>query len=453
MPRNIICFTANLMSFLIRNEECFIKLNFANIIEDFVEIMRRIPEPDEYYEIKVSYINLIASFLQHNSGLQWLMVTNYWFDVITMASQGSLNVEMTKNSITFILNLLEESSKQNAVFCKTAIKMIVTPLTDISVSSSTDKDVSVIETKAMKYTLNLLNNILEALLERSCITRNFTVFDIFVDNFDLEKKLNDIIALVTHEDTFIMLNLILNAVLYGLQAREFVSANGITENISNLSSRISDIMIKVVNRCQQYHKLFLILEKSYLFGRYTYEKMHGGMSRHNMAKNYAADIFQHQLILFLLWPITETTLSMNSESDEMRQDLYSKVIKSIHALSFRALKEIRKAIHSFTMEDSVKALEYLQRCSQFFLHNVANMTTQILICRFDDIMSELDDFQGINYWPQDFIGMFIETLVLMISKFDLSWKDSVETVYVTDLAMRILNQPFWTAKVSKLFKC
>lgn len=423
------------------------KLNFVHVLEDFIEIIRAVPEPVEFPEIKISYINLISSFLQHTSGLQWLTVTSYWFDVITMASQGS-SEEITKKSVNFILNLLEETGKQNDVFCKVAIKMIVSPLTDVAISSTKDKDISVIETKAMKENVKLLNSILETLLERSCMRRNFTVLSIFLDNFDLEKSLNNIISLVETEETFIMLSLILNVILYCFAARDYTSTENKNKQYFSIAQRIAELLVYFVSRCKPYHKLFPIIQKSLLYGKYIYETIYASSTNTwRTQKQNAGEIFQNQMIIFVLWPITDTTSTMRMDSTDLRQELTSKVMKSLHSMTYKTMRVVKDFVHMFTIEDATKALEYLQICSPFYAHTVANMTTQILIYRFSDVLSEIDSFKGMNFWSQDFICLFIETLVIFLSTFDLTWKDSVETVFVTDIATQFLRQSFWKSKV------
>lgn len=452
IPTNILSFAANLISSLIGREIFFLKIK--DFLENFVEIMRTVPESAKSLQIKINYVNFISTFLQHSVGLKWLMNTHYWFDIVTMAFHTSVT-ELNLLRITFILNLLEESCKLNEVFCRTAIQMMVAPLIDLSMSVK-DKDVSLIETKAIQDNLYLLNKVLEGLVDQSCTTRDFTVLNILLDDFALEKTLNEIIPHVTHEETFLRLNYIHNAILYCITAR-YWAVRGFLETQENINKMIalaakkSAMVMAIFERRMPYRTIYPLIKRMHLFGKSIYENMHAGATfQDDVKKRYIIEKYQNQLMLIFLWPIINLVApNIICECDELRDRLTSKIINSMELLLCNATKEAKGYVDRFTVEDATKALENLKNCSSFYKLSVANTVTQILIYRFQHILNELDNYASINFWSQEFMSQFIDTLVLFLKRFNLSWNDSIETVYVTDIATQFLNQPFWTPRVSR----
>lgn len=445
IPKNVLSFTANLTACLIKRQQFFINLNSTHHLEVFIKIMRSTPESTQCSQIKISYLNLMSSFLQHSSGLYCLIETNYWFDVMTLAAHDC-EQEIGKKGVAFLLELLRQSNRINPKFFKTVIETILSPLRDVAVSCSKSKDVSMIETIPMKEFFSLLNNILMALIEHSCKMRDFTVLSLFTENFEIEKNLTDIVSVAENKDSIVMLNTSLLLFCFSCLVRDWAVGKGNEKKSWLTIEKLNDLIADMVVRCKPYHNFLTIIQKSLLIGNYYYVGMHASTGSKD---EKGAEMFQYQFVICLVWPVVNImTRNTNCfESDELRQDLYVKFLRNTHSVTLKNLRRIKDSIKSSTLEDATKALEYIQKCSPLLCHNVANTVAQCLIYQLKDSFTEPDNIQKENYLTQNYIEVFIETLIVLLKTFDLTWKDSVETLYVTDIAINCLSHSFWMPKV------
>lgn len=449
VPRSSLCLAANLTGFLIKSEKFFRKMHSTRLLGKFIAIIRAIHEPVQLTQIKISYINLISSCLQHDSGLYWLMETSYWFDIITMASQDGQQ-QIGKESISFLLKFFEQSNSRNASFCKTVIDTIITPLRDVALSSSMDKDVSMFETPAMKETLYLLQSMFMASLEHSCITKDFTILSLCLDNFRIEKDLNDIITLVENKESLITLISLLFVVVFCSMARNWVVENFSPLKALKTTDKLNELVGKVLLTCKPYDSLLTIIQNSIWIGTYHFNMYERQISKNNKTGGSFAETLQNQFVMYLLWPIIRVVSKKTefNEGDEFRQDFAVEFTRNILPVLAKVILRYAGSITFSTEVDAVRALKHIQICSSLLCDSAANMLTQFLIYFFSDIISKPENLQGKNGLSQDYIGLYIDTLVVLLKTFDLTLNNKVGTVHVTDIAFYFLNQSFWTPKVS-----
>lgn len=120
----VTTFTAYLTSLLSKNERCFVAFNSCNLYIRLCTTLK-LRTPDSLPSVKLGYIKLLASFLEHKSGVEWLIATNNWQDVLGYCLAGQ-TIYIVREGQNFMYNLLLKGCNQNAVFCSMIIEKVST---------------------------------------------------------------------------------------------------------------------------------------------------------------------------------------------------------------------------------------------------------------------------------------------------------------------------------------
>jgi hypothetical protein len=105
----IAAFAMNAASLLSKDEKRFCDLNCNNFFIKLVNIVQaRQAEADQ--AVKLAYVKWLASLLEHQSGVELMMVCNFWEDVLQL-SLTAKDVRVKKESIRFMSKLLGQDDR------------------------------------------------------------------------------------------------------------------------------------------------------------------------------------------------------------------------------------------------------------------------------------------------------------------------------------------------------
>lgn len=73
--------------------------------------------------VRLAYIKLLTSFLEHKSGVEWLIATDNWQDVLECCLNGR-TIYIVRESKSFMYNLLLKSTEMNEVYGNMVVEKV-----------------------------------------------------------------------------------------------------------------------------------------------------------------------------------------------------------------------------------------------------------------------------------------------------------------------------------------
>jgi hypothetical protein len=135
----IASFTLNLAALLAKNEDRFCSLNKNNFFIKLVNVLKA-RQTGVAPSVKLAYVKLLSSFLEHKSGIEWMIACTFW-ETVFQFSLTDQDERVTKESTMFMSKLLETTVDCDENFCDEVVKRIMSPLgenTYRSIKASTE---------------------------------------------------------------------------------------------------------------------------------------------------------------------------------------------------------------------------------------------------------------------------------------------------------------------------
>lgn len=402
----------------------------------------------------VDYVRLMIAFLNHKSGCEWIMNTNYWPEIIILTLASQEKSDMAKLGYKFISRLIEKTLLISPEFGLKIIYLMLLPIMDAKSSlrlENCPEDFSYHE--CIKPSLNLLGSIMETLLQ----TKNVKIFKHFTDisnKHNFEKYLLEICQEVIDEKIlFYLVNtlylLYFFEVLYKVSKVSYLKCDDLSQLLSKSDSLRKNILLK--KPLPVYLKL--------MYRGLKYKQIISGMVPKIIAKdkNFIScreQLLYHQIFpcLFLSMKIFGMDHAFYDTKDDIREQVVQKHCQRIVPVVFNQLFQLKKSLETHcSFKDASLALHYLLKARQYYKRDEANTVVDLLIFCYEDMTSIViqDSQDGNNFKDKlDYLARLMETILTFIIQFDLSWKDTLETITVMEITLDVLCLPMLTNNVS-----
>ncbi|XP_023311983.1 uncharacterized protein LOC108911272 [Anoplophora glabripennis] len=457
----VLSFTLNIASYICKDEQTFVMLNSRNIFERLITLIG-IKKPTTDPSVKLGYIRLISSFLDHKSGLQWIISTNYWADIMCLTLKNQ-TLYITKEGYRFVTALLRKSIKINESFCHNVIQLIVAPLSTNSPCVSPSAVTNVLEVRdqaiyqSLCTSLMLLTEILQLMLEDINSDNNHKVVMIFIDKFSLEQKLRSLLVVAQNEEfVFDLYKLLFLITMFELYDRFSGKKIIDVESASDKSSKVFNIFSENVHR----GSVINILKLTYT--GYIYWQCIGRFMP-TCVRNVDDPVpllFENQLLMLQLFPIISVSLRLLGEKeaeerlseDEVREHYVDQLLKKSIQSTVRIFYLWRNylANNPYMFDHATLALNYLIKSKSRFTRDQGVAAFQTLIYCLQDIINSLKmKPENILMLAKEYnyMALLLDAIAIFINEFNFTWRDSLESICVMNLAFEFLSIPTWPTKL------
>ncbi|RZC37153.1 hypothetical protein BDFB_012736 [Asbolus verrucosus] len=428
---NIATFTLNLASLLSKNENRFCSLNNNNFFIKLVNVSKA-RRPEAAPTVKLAYMKLLSSFLEHKSGIEWMIACSFWEDIFELSLTVE-KVDITRDSCKFMSKILEQTIDHDENFCNNIVKRIMLPLGETIYKSIeifaeeiavTNETVS----QSLSPTLQLIGNILEYFLEGILFAqKDFRVALIFSKNFHLKERISDFM-LIAHNKCLVF---DLGKIVFIMQFLELY-VNVICNNFNEKDVRSSIDKINnffVANISKGNFEDFL---KFCNFGHLYWNLMASKILHTQVNNDNKAISFANQLVLLNLMPNFCLTVKycysmVECEekllADEYRDDLLQKVYKTMDQQVI-----LTKTFFKENGSDGVSVTNLL--AERFYLLYYTSPK------KLEIVINEVSYF-----------SLLFEVIAIFIEEFAITWKDGIEAIHVLAVSFEFLSIPNWPAEV------
>lgn len=448
-PPNISSFTLNLACLLSKNQDRFDVLN--NIFIKLVNVVK-VRQSNAAFSVKLSYIKLLSSFLEHRSGIEWMIVCTFWEDIYQMSLKDN-SEEIFKESTNFLSKLLDQAFDYDENFCKNIIKRLLAPLGETIYKrkkisdSNTEEQIS----EEIKLTLKLIGDILQNLFEGILNKdKDFRVVLVFFKEFNDDERISDFLKVSQNDNSFNCVR-----IHFIIQFLELY-VNAVCNGVSDATTKASIENIRKNYVAAVFRGPFLdVMELCYfgfLYWNLLIKKIPNSSDEFVIDDHLYCPFLISHYCLLIKYCVPPGDLDKEYEIDEFRDAFLQKMLKNVNKEAFRVCYFWRDYLleQSDLFAFSVIGLNYMKEVRKY-----GNRTDGVFT--FQTIFYNLKDFLWAIEKSPDKLEMFVnhpdyffanlELLAILIEEYEITWKDCYEAIDVLSVCFELLMLANWSSNV------
>ncbi|CAG9767146.1 unnamed protein product [Ceutorhynchus assimilis] len=442
-PSVILAFTLNFARHLSTDEATFVRLDGQNVYKCLVGLAKTNLENDA--SVTLGWVTLLYSFMEHTSGVNWILASNYWCDIVIMGRDAH-TMYIRKKAYQFVAKLLGKSININRNFCCNLIRVLTKPLYDTLNSPNRGSNQPLlIENSALfelvKPNLIFLSEVLEILLKDT----QCDVIHLFISlkTIDLVKKLQILSQIEDFSFELVKIRcMFLFANFRTEESDETLTMTHVMQdskafcNLKNIFDTIEAEMDKDHFRC--------VIKICY-FARNLYGELLGSLPL--CIRKGEPIAFQNQMILIETMPMmiyVSERQGINLEellADTYKRDFCSKIYKmaAIRTMEMYYRWKERLVQRPGLMDDINFALQYIMKSKHTLKKEQVGLIFQPLVYTFRVLVGMLKADVNIDSSSINFTHTVMETLIDLVKTFDLTWRESIETISIMDTTCDLLQ--------------
>lgn len=399
--------------------------------------------------IKLAYLKMLMSFLEHRSGLDWLISTDNWRDGLIYSLEGQ-TIYLVREAKEFMCNLLQQSIDYNNIFCDLVIQRIVHKLNDFQCHSGSGFP-EVREESLLKHTsfvLKLILHILEKYVEKKY--GDYRVPMIFISNYHLEQGIWKIGAATQISEITLDCDKILICI-YFLQLFALKFDPIPLQEVRKLGNS----MLKLIGHRMtgKQHVPFLKLcHYADCMWTSVIANVEQPLSESSLLK------LENQLLPIQILPLVIVTFKHCSEivkdfqNDDVRDIFITKLFKTMDEQTTRLAYQWKNTVMAeeeiFSLAQ--QALLLIMNYRKHYTRTKAIIIFQSCIYSFKDIIHSLKMARTnseVFIQNPTYLISLINCLSTFINEHEITWSESVETICVLNAALEFLTLSGWSTRV------
>nr|CAH7768175.1 unnamed protein product [Callosobruchus chinensis] len=454
LPSNVLHFTIDVISELCADEMVFVILNANHVFEKVLKISKDLITKQA--SMQLSYLRMMKAFVQHKSGVQWIMSYSSWTDTVSLILNNPVT-NVFNASCEVLMLFLEKVADLDYGVCSNVIQYILTPLRSENVAKCRGVDEDTLY-EYLQPTLEMLLFVLRWLLEKIIVTPKYKLALLFLDTFKLIDILTDIkptqnkylifkvhrLMGYTGPFTFIR-------TFHGLPAVEYSKYDKLCQEcLENFYIIAETKFIKEILESNHHFMMFWLKYKAC-----DREPVMLG-SRGKVL------LIEDQMLLtslFIVSPrvsgffLSDTCKASLLEQDEIRDQFLTEVFSKCTPQTVAMCYKIHNCWPKETVfKDATMALNYISIGRKNFTIGMANTTVQFVIYCLKDITQSLKDRPQLwdSLGPDFFkyMTLLLDTMVKFFKEFNITWREITEAISVLDIAFCCLVcYPYWPQNV------
>lgn len=309
--------------------------------------------------------------------------------------------------------------------------------------------------KKLTPSLRLISHILESCLQsESFAKRDYTIPKLFLKDCNLEHNIWNVIMIGSQNtelssdlNKVMILNyfftLAIDAELELFQCKEI---RKMVEEIFKLLK-----MLIANGAVTDIYKVCYLLN-------YYWKLISPRLPKVEYESNNAPLLFENQILMFQIVPlfvvsITQCCININRlDEDEFRERFVSKLFKIMCEHTIRVLYSFRTVLtnEKNSFDAAQKAIIYVMKSKKYYDRTRAVIVFQVLMYVIEDVVAYIKkEPRKAEFFAKEvsyFIAHF-DAISTLVKEFDITWRESVETICLMNVMMDFINVPNWPPKV------
>lgn len=308
--------------------------------------------------------------------------------------------------------------------------------------------------KKLTPTLKLISHILESCLKSELFAqRDYTIPSIFMKNCHLEQNVWNIIMTGCQNQELssdLSQVLILNY-FFGLA----LDSEEETFQCKEIRKMVEDIF-KLIKMYIAKSDVLNILKICHLLNHY-WKLIACRLPKIDHSSANVPLLFENQVVIFQVLPVFVLTvnhcdINLDDIEDVFREEFITKIFKIMCEHTIRVVYSFRSVLyHEKNMFDIAhKSIMYIMKSRQYYHRDRAVITFQSLMYVVNDVIDVMkrkpETIEVFSKQP-GYFAAHLDALATFIKEFDLTWRESVETICVMGVSMDFMSFPIWPANV------
>lgn len=391
--------------------------------------------------MKLGYLKMLVSFTHHKPGLDWLMSTDCWNDILSYCLENQ-TIYITREGYNFMYELLDKSINVNQTFCE-----LVTKKTMFHLEADQFNKNGLVKSEINDYqiqkdltpTLKLVTHILE---QCYLSDTNHNLSQIYLQQLNLENVLWNLLMIGRdHEFIFDISKPIYLTCFMGLKSHSYTTRESALPELKNFGRKFSNLFNTLINK-----QCAVEVLKLCCIGHGYWRKINSLLPPSDKKEPI---LFENQIIIFQIMPMIIIAFTgagkQEIREDELTELFINKLFKISCEHTIRMAYTYRTLLLSLDMSRAYdvaqKAVFYLMRIRQHLHRDRAVIAFQALAYAMKYLSHTLIRGDRIELRPYQtsFLSAMIEGIGQLIKDFRITWTDSVESICITSLALDFLS--------------
>lgn len=430
-------FILNIVGIISTKPVTFVMLHNYNIYNRLIGLVTCL-NTGEDESFNIAYIKLLYSLTQTNFGMEWLIGCNQWTTVVDIHHRHYTE-RLAKEVIKVYGSMFIKAAPSNKVFLVDLYNIALTPMRNIMstpIQSLTDE----IEHQwylALKPTIRGYYDCLVYLSENITIQtfRYWTMY--FLKLFNMQTILCTLLGKVRSPifTLDISKGLLLTQILEVKEVSESSKADLVEKYIKSL------VKILEVNIDRGFHSN--VLELGYI-GQTFWRRICDLL---NITTEKLPFDFQHDLLIFQMMPLMSSNKRIvgrtSAFGDDFRDDfidlLSSKSNKNTWPLMMKFLKTLNAK--DSLISECIEALVHISKKHDMYNKDNISIFFRYLIYYLADIVNQISKSNTLttNMYNEKLIDVVLQAILIYIEQYDVSWKTSVESIFILNTIIEFLQ--------------
>jgi hypothetical protein len=459
-PTGVVSFALKLTSLLSRNEERFCSLNNNNFFIKLVTVLKA-RQSGVASSIKLAYIKMLSSFLEHKSGIEWMVASNFWENVFhfSLADQDECVV---KESTVVMSKLLEKTIDVDKNFCDDVVQRIMSLLSENtyrSIRAATDSEVmdDAVASQHLKPVLKLIGDILQYSLEGILFDRkDYRVVLIFLEHLNSEDRISDFMVIAPLKSLVFDVGKIMFVVQFLELHVQVVTKNVATATLNATVSKIKDTFVSTLSKGSWENFIKLCH-----FGQFYWKLMETQISVIKIRRSNKFQSFSNHFLILMLVPQFCFTIKYCISLPDLQEEMLRDEFRDVFFLKLFEMMNQETIRLAFTWRDNFFARPDVDKIAKYVATLINNSLRyysreEAVVAFQGQIYTLKDTIEAIKESPEklefflnqmDYLVLVFETAAILINEFDITWKDSREAIDVMAIAFDFLAVPNWSTQI------
>lgn len=445
-------FAINLIGLLSQDKNKFLALKANDTYVRLIKVLK-IQSASCNPSLKLGYIKLLSSFLNHTDGIEYVINTNYWECALRYCLSNQ-TIYIIKEGQHFIFELLQKTAN-NEKFSNQVIKEILSILYKNPIDNGTafpeiKKDQLRI---TIMPTLQLIVYVLDQHFQSTYFTNKNNAVPLLFFKNNLKDTILQMLLMVQDADVMLELEKIM-VMLYLLEAHvncqeDLYNAEQLREKSKSIFQLIKAHLTKREVEC--------IIKLSYWI-QYFWHYMLPNCPAPWNEKNPL--LFENQVLIMQTLPLyTVKLISIHYlENQLLMDDFRDHFITKIFKIMCESTIRMGYTFRSILMESDVD-IDYAQLAVQYIIKSKELFRRETCIICFQGLLYNLKDIAHLTLRNENplptrdlnkydsYMLVVIDAIMSFIKDYDFTWRESIETLCVTNICLDLLSSDCWSPKV------
>nr|CAD7256857.1 unnamed protein product [Timema shepardi] len=448
---SIYSFALRLTGLMGSDRKKFRLLQNSGIVNRFRKQLERVIK--ENASVALAYVDMLSGLLKHEEGCYWVVQSELWKDVIAFCVENK-SIYLTRGSQTFVTDLVTKlQADEDWGACEKILSHIFGPLVNTfqvipSVCIPGPIDLGEDDKNFVIASLTLSCSIFEASLSGTC-----TMISQMLEKYDLETIMWQLLESTDDEECNGRISRILVLIYFVSLGKECdVSTNAANQSFK---TKIFDILshlvakkslVNILNLCSQCQ---IYLHKFDICG----SKFEGSSTI--LKSNSKLFDFEDQINCMHVMPILACLVTTKASDDNFCVDTYC---EKIHNITCEETLRIMYSFRDFLVDKGSHRQNSLQAVISIMqIKDYLSRDRGVIV--FQAFTYSLKDF--ITGWPNapviknecvlqypELLSALLDGLTTLIEQFQITWRDSVESICLFTFTEQLLNNPCLSAKLA-----